>query len=57
MPAPSRRVSGVLALTLKRPEALHALATPLLSHIAAFLAERPPFFRVNSHVRDHPVQD
>ena len=57
MPAPSRRVSGVLALTLKRPEALHALATPLLSHIAAFLAERPPFFRLNSHVRDHPVQD
>ena len=45
MPASSHRVVGVLALTLKRPEALHALATPLLSHIAAFLAERPPVFQ------------
>ena len=42
MPASSRRVPGVLALPLKRPEALYALATPLLSHSAAFLAERPP---------------
>ena len=42
MPASSLRVSGVLALILKRPEALHALATRLLSHIAAFLAERHP---------------
>ena len=42
MPASSRGVSGGLALTLKRPEALHALATPLLSYIAAFLAERLP---------------
>lgn len=39
MPASSRRVVGVLALTLKRPE---APATRLLSHIAALLAERPP---------------
>ena len=42
MLASSRRVPRVLTLTLKRPEALHALATPLLSYIAAFLAERPP---------------
>lgn len=42
MPASSRWVSGVLALTLKRPEAPHALATPLLSHIAAFPAKPSP---------------
>lgn len=47
MPASSRGVPGGLALTLKRLDAPHALATPIaiaywLSHIAAFLAERPP---------------
>ena len=42
MPVSSHRVSGVLALPSKRPEALHAQATPLLSQIAALLAERPP---------------
>lgn len=42
MHASSRGVPGGLALTLKRPDAPHALATPLPSHIAAFLAERPP---------------
>ena len=29
MPASSRGVVGGLALTLKQPEALHALATPI----------------------------
>ncbi len=45
MPTPSRRVSRILTLTLDRPEALNALVTPLLSHIAAFLEKRPLVFQ------------
>ena len=44
MPASSRGVPGGLALTLKRPDAPHALATPIAIAYCGLSRGTPPRF-------------
>ena len=45
MPASSRGVVGVLALTLQRPEDLHALATPIAAAYCGLSRKTFPVFQ------------